>query len=101
MVEIRQVSNGALLGTWDLQGMDMAFSPDSKSLVSWNPVTGTRLWSVPSGTLLLSLKDPKGPVQVAFSPDGSNLASLEMDGSLQFYRVSNGTPLSKLQANGS
>jgi WD40 repeat protein len=101
LVEIRQVSDGALLGSWDLQGMDMVFSPDGKSLAAWYAMTGIQLWSVPDGRPLLNLKDPNNPVQVAFSPDGSSFASMEMDGSLQFYRSTDGAPLSKLQVNGS
>lgn len=70
-------------------GLGMAFSPDSTLLAG-----GAQVWKIPSGEILLTLKDhPEYGVTVAFSPDGKLLLSASGDDTIKVWLVSDGTLL--------
>src|SRR5207245_3181223 len=62
-------------------GMELAFSPDGKTLAIAGWAGSLRLWELATGNYLHSFEGPAGVVsrRVAFSPDGKTLASLSAD----------------------
>ena len=72
----------------------VAFSPDSKRLVSGSHDQTVRVWDVATGQELLTLKGHKGPVNsVAFGPDGNWLASGSNDRTVKLWDASSGKEL--------
>jgi WD40 repeat protein len=66
--------------------LDLAFSPDSRSLASSSEDRSIRLWEVPSGRRLGVLHGHTDFVQeVAFAPDGRELASGGLEGTLKVW----------------
>ncbi len=76
ILDLWEVSNGNLLGTWEAGAMpDLAFTSDSQTIYAWNPVRmdGIYRWQIPSGSPLPVLKD-LSPSGLAFSPDDDLMA---------------------------
>jgi WD40 repeat protein len=69
----------------------VAFTPDSKAVLSGGGDRTARLWDARSGKLLQSLQGHKGPVNaVALSADGAMLATGGEDMSVRLWRVNRG-----------
>ncbi|MCL5036588.1 MAG: WD40 repeat domain-containing protein [Chloroflexi bacterium] len=68
-----------------------AFSPDGKKAASGSDQGEVRLWSVPDGSLLFSLKPHQKAVRaLAFGRNGDVLVSADQDGSVNIIDVPNG-----------
>jgi WD40 repeat protein len=80
--------------------LTIAFSPDGKTLAagSFNDNNNNiKLWDVPSGKELRTLKGHPGFVEsVAFSPDGKTLASGSADHTIKLWDVTSGQELHTL-----
>ena len=64
----------------------MAFSPDSKTLVSGSQDGTIKLWRVATGSHLLTLEGHQASVKsAAVSPDGTLLASASGDGTIRLW----------------
>ena len=64
----------------------IAFSPDSKTLISGGYDNTVRLWNVRTGTLLHTLEEHKHEVDdVAFSPDGKLFGSIDADDNIRVW----------------
>ena len=64
----------------------VAFSPDSKMLISGSHDNTVRLWNVETGELLHTLEDHTDYVlAVAFSPDGNKFASSDGDFTIRLW----------------
>lgn len=97
-VELYDINDGALLNSWDMQGMGMLFSPDSQMMISRFAMTGINLWSIPEGRRLQSFRTVVGAA--AFSPDGTLLAVSDM-GKLRVFQIPDGKELVHLQVDSS
>ncbi len=94
------------------QVLDLAFSPDGKTLAAifGYPDTVIQLWKVPEGERLLSIKGVNWShefSQVVFSPDGQTLASVSMNGDsselgmvVELWRTADGERLYQLEMAG-
>lgn len=66
----------------------IAFSPDSKTLVSGSEDHNVYLWNIKTGRCLQTLQGHSDWVRcVAFSPDGQFLASSSTDGTVKLWEV--------------
>ena len=64
----------------------VAFSPDSKQVVSGSDNPTVRLWDAATGALLQTLEGHNGPVNsVAFSPDSKQVVSGSDDQTVQLW----------------
>ena len=77
----------------------MAFTPDSKKLVTASNPTGFHVWEVPTGKELRTLPSlTKGWLKpMAVSPDGSRAVAIGSDGSSVIGEIATGKLLSSLQ----
>jgi WD40 repeat protein len=74
----------------------IGFSPDGRTLASVSHDDHTlKLWSLSSGTEVITFHDPKMAAGAAFSPDGSALVTARRDGTLRVWRA---TPLAEAEA---
>jgi WD40 repeat protein len=112
-IKLWSVADGKLLHT--LEGhsnyvSSVSFSPDGKTLASGgcddkgesiNCIKSTiKLWSVPEGELLRTLKGHSWSVSsVSFSPDGKTLASGSLDKTIKLWSVLDGKLLSTLEGH--
>jgi WD40 repeat protein len=93
---VYQVSNGSFLfnlGGNPTRPNGASYSPDGQLMatVSWDTV---RICSAANGTLVRELTGHTDSVQVvAFSPDNNALLSVGRDGTIRFWRVSDGALL--------
>ena len=72
----------------------LAFSPDSRNLVTAGEDRSTRLWEVPSGRRLATFHGHTDFVQaVAYRRDGREVATGSMDGSIRFWDLSASRPV--------
>ena len=95
-LELWQLSDGALLGTWASGGSDLTWSPDGKLLATWYAMTGVNVWSVPGGAQVHLVES--GALDAAFSPDGKSLAVAGFSAPVQLWRVSDWTQLWQIEA---
>lgn len=95
-IEIYRMRDGALLNTWDMQGRAMLFSPDGKVMASRYLMGGLKLWLIPDGKLLQSMRAVVGGA--AFSPNGRLFAASDM-GVVRVFRVADGEELYYLPAD--
>jgi WD40 repeat protein len=101
MLDLWAVPDGKLLGTWKAGAMpELAFTPDSKSLYSWNPfrMDGVWRWQIPSGSPLPVIRGLDGNV-LLFSPDGRLMVTTALSPDHQeilIRRVSDGTQIQQL-----
>jgi RNA polymerase sigma factor (sigma-70 family) len=78
----------------------IAFSPDSKTVVSGGEDKTIRLWDVASGKELGRLKAHEGYIAcVTVSPNGKLLDSIAEDGVIHLWDIDSGKSLSKLQSD--
>ncbi len=74
--------------------LDLAFSPDGKTLATCGYDRLIKLWDVETGQLVRELKDHSDAVYgVAFSPDGALLASGSADRAVKVWQVADGKRL--------
>ena len=67
--------------------MAVAPSPDGKNIASAGADFKIKIWSVATGTCLLTIDGPESrPQDLDFSPDGNTLVSTHHDGTLRFAR---------------
>src|SRR5205823_9264822 len=70
---------------------DLAFSPDGKTLASCGYDKLIKLWDVPSGKEVRTLREHSDSVYaVAFSPDGKLLASAAADRAIKLWEAATG-----------
>jgi WD40 repeat protein len=77
-------------------GRDVAFSPDSKILASAGVDSVVRLWSVPDGKLIGTLRHPIGVTVIAFAPDGRSLVTGSYDAIIRVWRLDDRTVVKTL-----
>lgn len=80
----------------------VAFSPDGNTLVSGSDDSTLKLWSVPSGEALRTVKensDSKNVTSVAFSPDGKTMASGSADKTIKLWNAGDGKNLHTLKGH--
>ena len=74
--------------------LDLAFSPDGKTLATCGYDRLIKLWNTETGQLVRELKDHSDAVYgVAFSPDGALLASGSADRAVKVWQVADGKRL--------
>jgi WD40 repeat protein len=75
----------------------VAFSPDSKQVVSGSYDQTIRLWDAATGALLQMLRGHTNVVySVAFSPDGKQVVSGSSDQTIRLWDAATGAPLQTL-----
>lgn len=80
----------------------VAFSPAGNTLVSGSDDSTFKLWAMPSGEALRTIKDnpdSKNVTSVAFSPDGKTIASGSADKSLKLWNAVDGKNLHILKGH--
>ena len=78
----------------------LAFSPDSRRLLSGSIDTTLRLWDVESGTLLQRLiGHTSGVMSLGFAQDGRTAASGSQDGSVLLWDLDNGDLLRRISGH--
>ncbi len=97
-ITLWRVSHGSKLRTITEVNnvLHVAFSRDGQILASTDALN-VRLWSVKDGSLLHTLSGHKNIVEVlSFLPDGATLASADYDGTIKFWRISDGSEMGGL-----
>lgn len=80
----------------------VAFSPDGNTLVSGSDDSTLKLWAVPSGESLRTVKEnpeSENVTSVAFSPDGKTIASGSADKTLKLWNAVDGKNLHTLKGH--
>jgi WD40 repeat protein len=103
-VRVWDVENGTLQLT--LKGhtfwvLDVAFSPDSKSLASASADQTVRVWEVPEGHERQTIRGHTGWVRtVDFSPDGKSIASAGDDQVVRVWNARSGDAIHTFRGHG-
>ena len=96
-VKLRDAATGAEALTVFAQDgfvLSLAFSPDSRTLVTSSEDRSARLWEVPSGRPLGAFHGHTDFVfAVAFRPDGREVCTGSMDGSIRFWDIRTSRPV--------
>jgi len=101
-IKVYQVSDGKLVKSFtggiglvsSPGGIRFAFSPDSTLVAGGDRDKTVKVWKIPGGETLLTLKDlPDRVTSVRFSPDGTLLAAGIADGTIAIFLVADGTLL--------
>ncbi|WP_171815453.1 WD40 repeat domain-containing protein [Stanieria cyanosphaera] len=92
-VEIRRISDGAILRTLDFfSAGSLAFSPDNSLIAAGGYEGAVKIWRISDGQLLHSLIPSdnlsSNTNNLAFSPDGQTLVTRASRGSEQFFHFS-------------
>lgn len=83
-----------LLGDHQGKVVDMALSPDGKTLVTGSEDRTARLWSLERGKAVTAPLVHQGAVEkVGFSPDGQTVVTASRDGLVRFWETASGRPL--------
>jgi WD40 repeat protein len=97
-VRIWNVADGKLYRRMAGNGtLDIAFSPDSRTLAMLNGELNIVLWQFDTQKNVQTIKGDFSSIQ--FSPDGSLLASGSKDGSIQLWQASDGKLLATLKGH--
>jgi len=92
-VRLFQVSDGKALKSFK-GGLGIAFSPDGTLLAGGAQDKTIKVWKIPNGDVLFTIKDrPDAVWAVTFSPDGKFLVSGYADGTIEIFLASDGTLL--------
>jgi eukaryotic-like serine/threonine-protein kinase len=92
------VASGQPKGTLPHDGKvwSLAFSPDSKMLLTGSADQAARLWDAATASLKGQPLRHQGAVRaVAFSPDGKAILTGSLDGTVRLWDAASGQPLSK------
>jgi WD40 repeat protein len=99
-IEVWSTSSGDLLGklTGHLGGViSIAFSPDSKRVVTTSIDRSARVWNLERMSLVAKLEGHTGAVRSAtFSPDGQRIATTSEDGTARVWEATTGHLLAVL-----
>lgn len=76
--------------------MDLAFSPDARTLASTSLDGSVKLWNIESGTLLWTVWHSNGVIVLAFAPNGRILASAGNETTVRLWDAKLGTALEDL-----
>ncbi len=92
-VRLFQLADGKALKSFK-GGLSIAFSPDGTLLAGGAADKTIKVWTIPEGEVLLTIKDRPDEVwAVAFSPDGKFLVAGYADGTIEIFLASDGTLL--------
>jgi WD40 repeat protein len=94
------VADGRLLRTVNLDGNDLAVSPDGTLIAVGTRSNTVKLVRFSDGAVVRVLTGPTAPVYgVAFSPDGTSVACGDSDGGIHSWRTSDGAPILGFQGH--
>ena len=71
---------------------DAVFSPDGRTVATWDGYGAAYLWDIASHRIVAAATDPRtqGIESVAFSPDGRTLATGDANGSTYLWAIPKG-----------
>ena len=84
LIRLRELPEGRVVADLDDSGSSLAFTPDSRTLISEHDGTEIRLWDVDSGKLVSTLA--ANGHAIAISPDGKLLACAGTD-SIEIWKL--------------
>lgn len=97
-----QVEDGKTIRLFNKGGLGIAFSPDGTLLAGGDRDKVLKVWNIPGGEVLFTLKDRPDVVwTTVFSPDGKLLAVGTIDGTIEIFLVADGTLLKSWKGHSS